>query len=432
MDFALFVALNAVLLIRPEELEPDIAGLRSYLIIISLNILFAFPRLINLLRLSELAASPISACVLGIYFAGILSQLVRGQLGLAIDFASEFGKVVLYYFLLVSVVNTPSRLQAFLGWLVAFVVVLVSLALLQYQGIIDNEALRVTDRRAVFNEATGETVFVYQLRSTGIYNDPNDLCLILVTGSLCALYRGLASTSLPMRLLWFLPIGLFGYGILLTRSRGGLLGLMAAMVAWTYAKMGWKKGLAISLPAVPAIMLAAGGRQAEIGAGADTAQARVQLWSNGLVAMMKNPLTGIGVGEYGDVAGQVAHNSFIHAYVEAGLLGGGSFIAAFMVGVAAMHQVRPENRSLRFMRPFILAMLIGYGGGIFSLTRNYIAPTYMILALPATLLRLSRPHNLSWYQVDGALMRKFLILGVAGFLGLKLITIVLLGMGSGA
>ena len=28
MDFALFVLLNAVLLLRPEELFPDVAGLR--------------------------------------------------------------------------------------------------------------------------------------------------------------------------------------------------------------------------------------------------------------------------------------------------------------------------------------------------------------------------------------------------------------------
>ena len=34
MSFALFLVLNGVLLIRPEELFPEIAGLRLYLIVI--------------------------------------------------------------------------------------------------------------------------------------------------------------------------------------------------------------------------------------------------------------------------------------------------------------------------------------------------------------------------------------------------------------
>src|SRR6185437_16643502 len=137
---ALFIILNGVLLIRPEELEPEIAGLRLYLIVIVLNVLFALPRLLKTIRLSELIASPICTCVFGFFAAGIVSQLARGQIGLAFDFAGEFGKVVLYYLLLISVVGTPARLRNLLGWIVAFVVILLALAVLQYHEFIDCEA----------------------------------------------------------------------------------------------------------------------------------------------------------------------------------------------------------------------------------------------------------------------------------------------------
>ena len=46
MNFAFFVLLNAVLLIRPEELVPDIAGLRLYLIALVLCTLTTLPRLL--------------------------------------------------------------------------------------------------------------------------------------------------------------------------------------------------------------------------------------------------------------------------------------------------------------------------------------------------------------------------------------------------
>src|SRR5207302_81154 len=46
MSFALFIVLNAVLLIRPEDLLPEIAGTRLYLIVIALNVIVALPDLI--------------------------------------------------------------------------------------------------------------------------------------------------------------------------------------------------------------------------------------------------------------------------------------------------------------------------------------------------------------------------------------------------
>src|SRR4051794_35891200 len=101
MGFWLFLLLNTVLLIRPEELLPDIAGLRLYLMVISLCVLTAAPQLIDALQPHRLGERPITVCVLGVWCAGILSQVVRGQVGEALDFAGEFGKVVLYYLLLV-------------------------------------------------------------------------------------------------------------------------------------------------------------------------------------------------------------------------------------------------------------------------------------------------------------------------------------------
>src|SRR5690242_2799044 len=97
MSFALFIALNAILLIRPEEIEPDIAGLRVYLVVITLNVVTALPALIARLRPDELARRPLTLLVLALLLATFLSQLVQGRVEESLEFSSEFGKVVVYY-----------------------------------------------------------------------------------------------------------------------------------------------------------------------------------------------------------------------------------------------------------------------------------------------------------------------------------------------
>lgn len=430
MDFALFVILNGVLLIRPEELLPDIDGLRLYLIAIALNVFVAAPRLAETLRLKELAARPITVCVLGVWAAGILSQLVRGQIGLAIDFAGEFGKVMLYYLLLVSIIDSSSRLRAFFGWIVAFVVVISTLGLLQHHEVIDIETMRPLERGTNVDPETGERTLIYQLRGTGIYNDPNDLCLILVTGSLCALYRSSSAGGLALRVLWLLPIGLFGYAVMLTQSRGGLLGLLVAAATWAYGRFGWKKGLLICAVLLPGMFFLSSGRQSELSTGSDTAQTRIQVWSEGLVALMRNPLTGIGVHEYSDEVGHVAHNSFVHAYVELGLLGGSLFLWTFALSGYGLIRANPDwNPTLFRLRPFLLAIFVGYTVGIFSLSRAYVQPTYMMLGLAEVYLRMAYPSPPDWLQVDGVMARRLIAVGIVGLIALKVLTQMLLSLG---
>ena len=78
MNFALFLLLNAVLLIRPEELFPDIAGLRLYLIVIVLCTVTSLPRLIELLSPASLRTRPVAVCVLLFFASTIISLCASG------------------------------------------------------------------------------------------------------------------------------------------------------------------------------------------------------------------------------------------------------------------------------------------------------------------------------------------------------------------
>src|SRR5262249_48662457 len=210
MSFVLFIVLNGILLIRPEELWPEIAGLRLYLFVIAINLLSAWSSIIDQFRPGQLKDRPITVCVLGLLAASALSLLAHGRLDEAEEFVPEFAKVVAYYLLLVAVVTTPTRLRMFLGWQIVFITIVATLGVLQFHEYIDIEAIKpIIDRRTDLE--TGEVIDVLRLRSSGIFNDPNDLCLILVFGSVCAFYLAATARSWAMSGRWLLPIPLYVY-----------------------------------------------------------------------------------------------------------------------------------------------------------------------------------------------------------------------------
>ena len=281
MNFALLVLLTAILFLRPEELIPEIAGLRLYLVAISAALLVSIPQVIRQLDPSELRWNPITGCVLGVLAAGVASHSAHGQFGLASEFATEFGKVVLFYLLAVGVLDTRERLEAYLGWLVVLILGVTTLALLQHHGAIAIEALRPVEQFDLDRDS-GELTVITRLRGSGIFNDPNDLCLILGVGIVCALYQAIRAESGILRLAWLAPVAVFLYALALTYSRGGLLGIGAAVSAFAILRYGWRRGAFALVVLVPLAAAFFAGRQTDLDVSAGTGQERIHLWAEGL------------------------------------------------------------------------------------------------------------------------------------------------------
>lgn len=431
MNFAFFILLNAILLIRPEELLPDIAGLRLYLIVIVLCIATTLPGLLAQLSAPALAQRPITVCALGLLVAMTVSQLAHGRFGVVDEDVPEFLKVLLYFLLLMAIINTPRRLIAFMAWIVLFVCVLATLGLLQYHEMIDVEALKPIEQKQ-YDPETGEVTSFPRLCATGIYNDPNDLCLILVTGITCCLCLATIARPVVLKLLCLCPIGLFGYAISLTHSRGGLLGLGVALCALTYARFGWKKSLPLLAILLPALLYLFAGRQTDFKTGGDdTANSRLQAWAEGLVLMMRNPrdaMTGIGVGEFLEQVNMVAHNSFVEAYVEMGLFGGSLFLGAFYLAGWGVWRTRRDDDiyddpTLLKLQPFVFAIVVGYAAGMYSLSRNFVVPTYLVLGIAAAFIAMTCGGGVpDWFRLNRRLIKRLAIIGVLGFVFLKFFT----------
>jgi O-antigen ligase len=426
LGLALVIALNGLLIIRPEELYPSIDGLRLYYILFVCCLIFYAPPIGREFSAESLSRHPTFVFILGLLTIVVLSQLSHFEIGKALEEGQKFAKVAAYYLLLTVALTTLWALRVFLSALVLLLAVQTSLSLFQYHEFIDIEALRPLQQVQLEND--GDVSVLARLRGSGIYHDPNDLCLLLVAGILICLDRAVGRGG-SNRFLWSGLFALFVYALTLTHSRGGVLAVGAGLAAYLAGKYGTGRALRILILLAPLGLAVFAGRQTRIDMSDadDTSQQRVRAWSDGFKLIPSHPFFGIGAGQYPEECGMEAHNSFVHAYVELGPLGGGLFLAAFLIAVASVWATRPDPSlppedadELTRLRPVLLGLLASYMVGMFSLSRNYIPPTYLNLALATVYVRLAAPAGLDSFRFDRRMFAVVCGICVLGYVGLKL------------
>ena len=136
--------------------------------------------------------------------------------------------------------------------------------------------------------------------------------------------------------MWAAPLVLCVYAISLTQSRGALLALLAGVSVLLIARYGWRTAALLGVVVVPALLFLLAGRQTDLSTGGGTAQDRIQIWSDAVMAWRDAPLFGVGRDVFGQQEGFVAHNSYLQCFVELGLFGGMLFLGAFYLAAAQL------------------------------------------------------------------------------------------------
>jgi hypothetical protein len=399
LAFGLFILLNVVLLIRPADVFPPLYGLPIYQACILACVVVALPSVLRMLEREGLAAEPISLCMVGLLGAVALSHLSHSRIDEAVSETAEFTKLLIYQVLLISLVNSPQRLRVFLWCLSGLIVAHTALAVMQYDGMIDLPAMAAMSERYLDPEM-GEWTNKARLRGAGIFGNPNDMSRILAVGMILAIYWLGDRGPLMVRAIWLAPLALCGYALTQTFSRGGFIGLIVGLLVLLRAAFGTRKALLLSAVALPALFVLSSGRQTDISTSEGTGQFRIQFWSQGFAAMQEVPAFGIGSNRYNDVTSrhQEAHNSFVHAYVDLGLLGGALFAGMFyfalwLPGQLDRYRVGPLDRDLQRVRPYLLGIIAGYAAGLLSSSRVYAPTTYVLIGLMAVWIRLSLAND---------------------------------------
>jgi hypothetical protein len=392
--FVLFLLATAVLFIRPTDFIPPLQTVPLYEGLVAACLVAAIDGILRQLRGDVLSRDPISACVLGLLPAVVLSELANLDFEGASTQGLEFGKVVLFYLLLVGTVDSPRRLRACLLWLGLCLTVVTGIGVLQYYGVVQLESFAILEEvgAGTIDPDTGAEVVTRRLRGSGLFCDPNDLCLVLDLAIPAALY-GLGDRRLgPLRALWLGPLLLFGVALALTQSRGGLLGALVGVVVLLRARFRGRGGIVLGAVVLPVLLKLFGGRQTDFEVSGGTGQQRIQIWFESLGLFLKRPAFGIGASRLLDHLDHVTHNSFLHCFTELGLCGGVLFLGAYVHALGALDRLGPDHAAgldpeLRRMRPYVLAAVAGYAAGMLTLSVPYIVPTYTLLGLAAGYLR---------------------------------------------
>lgn len=398
----LFVLVNASLFVRPAEIIPALEDWPIYAVLVTAALMVALPQVLAELSLASLRLRPITLCIIGMLATVVLSHLSKGRYWEARVSGLEFLKLALYYLLLLATVNNLAKLRQFMMVLVGLGGIVTLLAVLQYHGVVDIPALSAI-REGSTDALTGERTIMFRLVGTGIFNDPNDLCLLLVLTMAASAYGMEEKRWGWWRVLWLLPLGLFGYAFTLTQSRGGFLALLSAIMAFIWARFGWRRGLPVAAIALLGLFLVFAGRQTELSVEEGTGQGRVQIWSQGLSLFRHSPIWGVGQGRFVEEVGHAAHNSFLHAFAELGFFGGAIFISAFAMAIGSLNRLgrsgsKPLDPELAKLRPYLVAMIVGYAAGLMSLSRLYVVPTYLVLGLAAVYIEIARRGGIAVTQ----------------------------------
>ena len=410
MRFYLFILANAFLFIRPSELVAEMNAVEIYRYVILACLAVSLPVVLKQFITRFPGVPPIVTCVVLLLPAVFLSGMYHGNFELISDTVTEFVKIVIYFLLLVSLITDTAHLRKFLHWIALFSAAVTLVAVMRYHADIavpppppkanpdKKDVLHGTYVVDMVRDAqTGALVAVQRMCGTGIFNDPNDFALVLVAAIPMCLYWLTDPTKKMMRPFWLVLLLFFGYALMLTHSRGGFLALMAGLLTLFHLKFGAKKTVLIGLLFLPLLFVVFAGRMTALSADEGTGQTRIQLWSDGLTIFKYSPLIGIGMENYSQFSGHVAHNSFIHCYAELGLIGGSLFVGAFYFAVKGMFELRPKadgaaspstDPELRRLYPFLMGTLVAYTIGICFLSRAYIVPTYMMLGLAVVFMRL--------------------------------------------
>jgi putative inorganic carbon (hco3(-)) transporter len=415
----LFIVLNATLFLRPAEIVSSLDNWPIYQCIILVCLVVCLPQILRRLTSQSLAKNPITVCVIGLLFAVVLSHLSHVNTYDARIEGLEFAKVVLYFLLLVTVVDTTARLRSFMIWIGVFTLALTILALLQYHGVIHIPALAeyYEIQANELDADTGQDTILIRLCGSGIFGNPNDMSRILAVGMAICIYCATDRRFRMFRWFWLMPFLLLGYALQLTYSRGGLLACLATLTTLFWARYGTRKTLLAGVVAVPLIAIAFAGRQMDLTTDTGTGQQRIQIWSEGFVLFMHSPVFGIGVNRYREEVGYVAHNSFVHCFTEMGFLGGVLFTGAWYLALRVPHWSRRGvmerlDPQLRALCPYVLAIVAGAIVGMLSSTRSYTLTTYLVLGLAACCISLAAPV-VPAMRVNGRLAARLTAVGAA-------------------
>jgi O-antigen ligase len=172
-----------------------------------------------------------------------------------------------------------------------------------------------------------------RVRYRGDLNDPNEVALVIAAGAISLLIAFMRRKRDPV--FWFIgavSIATCVVSIMMTKSRGGQLAMLLVFFVYLVRRYKLLAMIPAALLAVPVMIL--GGRD---DASADmSTQERYEAWAAGLGMFRRDPVFGVGSGQFGEHHYLTAHNSFVLTMGEMGFLGLMLFVSIIYISIKSL------------------------------------------------------------------------------------------------
>ena len=383
MGFVLVCIYVAVLLVRPQEWYEPVKGYELVNIVAIPTILVVFVVHSKTRAGSFFLRSRYSQVMLALFGAVMLSQLSGLRLQGALTAVTEFGKIMVLFYLVAIQVNTPGRLKVMMWVIIGCAIFLSYHAYLQVQtghGFGNIPPFGSYD--------TGD----FRVIGSGIFSDPNDFAMLYIMAVPFVLSLIGAGAAITGKMLLLATLPPMVYVLYYTKSRGGVIGFCAMFMAYTWLSA---KNLLLRVVMVVAVLsaIAAFGPARARGAYVEgSASGRVMEWGYGIQMLKQNPLFGFGFMRWPEFSGgMAAHNSLVNCFAELGLIGYACWFTLCFIVVKSVWQIaRAGNlvdRQTRALANGLFAALVGYLTAAFFLTRTYNPVLFFLLGMGVGLVR---------------------------------------------
>ncbi len=177
-----------------------------------------------------------------------------------------------------------------------------------------------------FNVLTDPTTRQYLVGGTFL-GDGNDYSLSMCILIPCMIEVALSARSSLRKFMSWVSVTVIIMAIIATQSRGGTLGIAAVMFyLWWRSPKKWIAGIAIAMVGGLVLLYAPSQYYQRMGTVTGmtidgSAQGRLDAWSGAIGMGAKNPLLGIGAGQFSARWGKTAHSTYMLAFAELGLPG---------------------------------------------------------------------------------------------------------------
>ena len=383
LSFAGIFLFTAFVFFRPYEFSPSLMWLSSFAFWIALATLIVYT-LTQLGLENQFTARPKEVKLVVLLLAiGLISTPLALDPVKAWDAFVQFFKVVLIFVLMVNVVRTEKRLKTI------WILVLIATCVLCVNAINDYRTGQLALKGVRIKGSIG-----------GLFDNPNDLALHLVTMFPIALALSFGTRSLFLKLLYFATALLIVGGIVVTFSRGGFLALMFASVLllWKLVRNArWVLApLAVAL-VVGFILFAPGNYKQRLSTtDDDSAAARFDDLKRSLFVASRHPVLGVGMDNYVlfSNANKVTHNAYTQVASEMGAAALVVYILFMVVPFKGLRKIEQQtfgNKSERrffYVAVALQASLVGYMVASFFASVAYLWYIYYLVAYAVCLRRI--------------------------------------------